>query len=252
MVLSEQGLLIQPDVQSGLNLLQMAVRKLAHYKQPNVLTVTMLPSFAGRWLVPRLWKFNHQYPDIELRIIPTHNQVDMLQTDIDLAIRLGTDNYPELCCERLMDEYAYAAACPRIAKRIKRPEDVLNFMLIHGWVSSGMNWDSWFRATNINLGKRKVLKSVINEGSITIEMLLSGHGIAVVRNTLARGLVESGQLVPLLNVTISSQYKYYLIHRKEQTDNPTLLAFKNWLSKEVEEFNRSHKIDTVHEPLSVS
>ncbi|WP_196158691.1 LysR substrate-binding domain-containing protein [Reinekea sp. G2M2-21] len=243
MVLSEQGHLILPEVQDGLKLLQLAVRKLDHYKQPDVLSVTMLPSFAARWLVPRLWRFNHRYPDVELRLNPTHTQVDMLNSDLDLAIRLGVDDYPALSCESLMDEYAYAAASPQIAKQIKKPEDVLKFMLIHGWVDSGMNWESWFRKTGVSTRGRRIKKQVINEGSITIEMLLSGHGIAVVRNTLARGLVESGQLVPLLGVTISSHFQYFMIHRKEQHANTNLTAFKHWLREEVAEFTAKHPME---------
>lgn len=243
MHLSEQGLLILPEIQDGLNLMQLAVRKLAHYKQPHVLSVTMLPSFASRWLVPRLWRFNHLYPDIELRLNPTHNQVDMLTSDIDLAIRLGVDNYPLLSCQPLMEEYAYAAAAPRIAAQIKQPDDVLKFMLIHGWVDSGMNWENWFRKTGIQTRGKRFKKQVINEGSITIEMLLSGHGIAVVRNTLARGLVESGQLVPLLGVTITSEFQYFMIHRKELADNPNLVAFKQWLLEEVANFLVAHPVE---------
>jgi LysR family glycine cleavage system transcriptional activator len=249
MVLSDQGKLILPEIQDGMNLMQLAVRKLAHYKQPNVLSVTMLPSFASRWLVPRLWRFNHRHPEIELRLNPNHNQVDMATSDMDLAIRLGNDNYPNLHCEPLMEEYAYAAACPEVAAKINKPEDVLNFMLIHGWVDSGMNWESWFQKTGVNQRGRKITKSVINEGSITIEMLLSGHGIAVVRNTLARGLVESGQLVPLLGVTISSQFKYVLIHRKDQASNPNLALFKKWLVEEVEAFNREHTLASLYDGL---
>ncbi len=243
MNLSEQGLLILPEIQDGLKLMQLAVRKLDHYKQPNVLSVTMLPSFAARWLVPRLWRFNHQFPDIELRLNPTHNHVDMMNSDIDLAIRLGVDNYPQLSCEPLMEEYAYAAASPKIAEQISTPEDVLKFMLIHGWVDSGMNWENWFRKTGIQTRGKRFKKQVINEGSITIEMLLSGHGVAVVRNTLARGLVESGQLVPLLGVTISSDFQYLMIHRKELAQNPNLISFKRWLQEEVNNFLQAHPID---------
>lgn len=240
MRLTEQGALIQPEVKDGLELIQLAVRKLDHYKQPNVLSVTMLPSFASRWLVPRLWRFNHRHPEIELRLNPSHVQVDMHTSDIDLAIRLGKDNYPGLDCKPLMNEYAYAAACPRIAEQIQKPEDVLNFMLIHGWVDSGMNWENWFAKTGVKPGRRRIKKQVINEGSITLDMLLSGHGIAVVRNTLARGLVESGQLVPLLGVTITSHFQYFMINRPESRDNQNLNAFQHWLFEEVEEFERSH------------
>lgn len=250
MLLTEQGRLMLPEIQDGLELLQLSLRKLDHYKQPNVLSVTMLPSFASRWLVPRLWKFNHRHPEIELRLNPSHVQVDMHRNDMDLAIRLGENRYPDLICEPLLPEYAYAAACPRIAEQIKQPEDVLNFMLIHGWVDSGMNWGNWFAATGVDPSRHRLLKQVINEGSITIEMLLSGHGIAVVRNTLARGLVENGQLVPLLGVTITSHFQYFLIHRPELQDNPNLKAFTTWLREEVDEFESNYSMAGIQRALS--
>lgn len=245
MRLTEQGELMLPEIQDGLELLQLSVRKLDHYKQPNVLSVTMLPSFASRWLVPRLWKFNHRHPDIELRLHPSHQQVDLQRSDIDLAIRLGEDRYPDLVCEPLLEEYGYAAACPRIAEQIARPEDVLRFMLIHGWVDSGMNWERWFARTGVDPTRHQIQKQVINEGGITIDMLLSGHGIAVVRNTLARALIENGQLVPLLGVTIASHFQYFLLHREEQSDNGNLQAFKTWLAEEVDEFTRNYSRDGI-------
>ncbi len=235
--LSEHGELILSDIQNALDSMSRAVRKIEKYQQPNVLSVTMLPSFASRWLVPRLWRFNRRYPDIELRVNPTATQIDMHHSDMDLAIRLGDGRYSGLVCETLMEEYAYAAACPSIAKKIRCPEDVLNFMLIHGYVATGMNWENWFRKTGIKSRRSKFTSQVINEGSLIIEMLLSGHGVAVVRNTLARGLVENGQLVPLLDITIESDFQYYLVHREEQADNPHLVAFKNWLCEESQAFN---------------
>lgn len=251
MRLTEQGQLILPEVQDGLELLQLAVKKLEHYKQPNVLSVSMLPSFASRWLVPRLWKFNHRHPEIELRLHPSHNQVDLHQSDIDLAIRLGVNQYPTLACEPLMREYGFAAACPRVADRISKPEDVLNFMLVHGWVDSGMNWDYWFAKTGVDPRGVKTQQQVINEGSIVLEMLLSGHGIAVVRNTLARGLVENGQLVPLLDVILPSKFEYLMLHRKELSDNENLQAFKSWLIEEAAEFKRRFPEETVFDRPSM-
>jgi LysR family glycine cleavage system transcriptional activator len=240
LVLSEHGELILPNIQSGLDHMQRAVRKIERYQQPNVLSVTMLPSFASRWLVPRLWRFNRRCPDVELRVNPTSTQVDMLNSDIDLAIRLGDGNYPGLVCDPLMIEYAYAAACPQIASRIRCPDDVFNFMMVHGYVNTGMHWENWVRKAGVQSPRTKYTSQVINEGSLIIEMLLSGHGVAVVRNTLARGLVENGQLVPLLGITIDSDFQYDLVHREDLADNPNLIAFKQWLCEEADAFNQAY------------
>ena len=251
LILSEHGELILPNIQSGIDHMQRALRKIERYQQPNVLSVTMLPSFASRWLVPRLWRFNRCCPEVELRVNPTSTQVDMLTSDIDLAIRLGDGNYPGLVCEPLMKEYAYAAACPRIARQIRRPEDVLNFMLVHGYVNSGMHWENWFRHAGIESPRSKYTSQVINEGSLIIEMLLSGHGVAVVRNTLARGLIENGQLVPLLGITINSDFQYHLVHSDEQSDNAHLTAFKQWLCEEAEAFNQAFTMTTLFDQRPV-
>lgn len=236
MVLSDEGRLVYPDIIDGLDLLQNAFRKLALYQQPNVISVTMLPSFASRWLVPRLWRFNHQYPEIELRLSPNMASIDMLRSDMDMAIRLGEGRYPGLESEWLMDDYAYAVASPKIAEQIKEPKDVAKFLLIHGWVQSGMNWDNWFKQAGLNLQARNLKQSVIDESGVKIDMLFSDMGVAIVRHTLAKDLVETGKLVRLFDIRISSKFNYYLVNKPDRANSEALNKFKHWLKSEAEKF----------------
>ena len=236
MVLTDVGESIVGDVTEGLDILQTAMRRLARHQQPNALTITMMPSFASRWLIPRLWKFSSAHPDVELRLNPTSDVVDLSHSDMDLAVRLGDGNYPGLTAQWLMDDCAYAVACPKIAEQIKEPSDVTKFLLVHGWVKSGMNWSRWFAKAGVKIGRKRLKQTVVNDGGLTVDMLLSGHGIGVTRHTLVKDLIESGQLVKLFDVAIPGEYQYYMVHRSELDNNPVLNQFKQWLKQQAEDF----------------
>ena len=68
------------------------------------LTISVLPSFASSWLIPRLERFSEQYPEIELRLSMTDQQVDFDRANIDAGIRYGLGNYPDLIVRHLMDD----------------------------------------------------------------------------------------------------------------------------------------------------
>ena len=78
------------------------------------LTVTMLPSVASRWLVPRLWRFNAQHPDIELQLIADARPLDLRAASIDLAIRFGRGIYPGYAVTKLMPDRVFPVCSPRL------------------------------------------------------------------------------------------------------------------------------------------
>src|SRR5205085_245971 len=85
-----------PGLSEGFAAIQGAVRRLRAHNQTGTLTVTASPSFAAKWLVLRLHRFQAQWPEIDVRISATDEVVDLTKDDFDLAIRYGTGRYPGL------------------------------------------------------------------------------------------------------------------------------------------------------------
>src|SRR5579863_7314501 len=100
--LTEAATRMLPEVQAGLALLARATSssKFAASHE-RTLTISVAPSFASKWLLPRLRDFSDRYPDIDLRISATVSLADFRRDDVDLAIRLGRGSYPDLYTEPL-------------------------------------------------------------------------------------------------------------------------------------------------------
>ena len=114
LLLTEAGQHYLPSVSQALEDLRKATDQLYQRDAVGVLTVTLLPSFAARWLVPRLGRFRQAHPDIEIRIAPTLETIDFAQDDVDIAIRYGHGSYPGLRCERFMSEDIYPVCSPEL------------------------------------------------------------------------------------------------------------------------------------------
>jgi len=125
---------ILPDVQAGLETLARAVSSKIPAIGERTLTISVAPSFASKWLLPRLPSFYDQHADIDLRISATVALADFNRDSVDLAIRLGHGNYPGLHADPLFAEALTPLCSPELLKRkgpLKRPDDLRRHRLIH-------------------------------------------------------------------------------------------------------------------------
>lgn len=96
--------------------------------------MSLPPSFAIQWLVPRLSSFNSAYPGIDVRIQAVDRQEDKLADDVDVAIFYGRGNWPGLRVEKLYAEYLLPVCSPLLLtgeKPLKTPEDLAKHTLLH-------------------------------------------------------------------------------------------------------------------------
>ena len=112
--------------------LEDRLREAARNLQPTV-AVSVLPSFAARWLVPRLGSFFAEHPGIDVRISPSERLVDLAQEPIDLGIRFGTGHYPGLVVRKLADDVLVLVCAPLLLRRKKLDSlvDLRRHTLLH-------------------------------------------------------------------------------------------------------------------------
>ena len=126
-----------PDIQAGLEALARATsRSRIAAAAERTLTISVAPSFASKWLLPRLRDFSDHYPDIELRISATVSLADFRHDGVDLAIRLGHGSYAGLKAEPMFAEKLAPMCSPDLLKakgRLRKPDDLRKFRLLHGW-----------------------------------------------------------------------------------------------------------------------
>lgn len=195
------------------------------------LTVTALPSFAARWLSPRLGHFIEQHPDLEVMLQSSNHLTDFVRESVDIGIRFGRGKYPGLSVEKIMDDYYYPVASPSFngGKLPRTPQKLAK----HGLLRCEMEpWTPWFRAAGLDLPE-PTGGLVFQDSSMLVRAAVEGHGIALARHAIAASDVESGALVRLSDISVRCAESYYLVCPPEALKKPQVQAFRKWLLAEV-------------------
>ena len=195
------------------------------------LTVTALPSFAGRWLSPRLGRFIEQHPDMEVMLQSSSQLTDFVRESVDLGVRFGRGNYPGLVTEKIMDDYYYPVASPRFnrGKLPRTPDQLAKHPLLRCELEP---WTPWFRAAGLDF-LEPTGGLVFQDSSMLVRAAVEGHGIALARHVIAGSDIESGELVRLFDVAVQCPQSYYLVCPPESLRKPQVQAFRNWLLEEI-------------------
>ncbi|MEE9446383.1 MAG: transcriptional regulator GcvA [Arenicellales bacterium] len=203
--------------------------QLIRQSKNHILSISVLPSFASRWLVPRLGRFTREHPQIDLRIAPSQLLTDFERENIDMCIRYGSGNYAGLKSIHLLDENIFPVCAPALLKGkhpLKRPTDLRHHVLLHD--DGHAEWSTWL--LDVNLGTINAHKGpTYTDSSLTIQAAIAGDGVALARSELAKGELEKGTLVrPFSNIQ-SSKYAYYIVYPDKMVLSPEFLIFRDWL-----------------------
>jgi len=232
---------VLPIITQGLDLLAEAGDRLMAPKSSAVLTLSVEPDFAARWLVQRLEGFHQQYPDWEVRLDASLNLVNLSERSIDMAIRYGDGNYPGLRVHKLGYEEVFPVCAPLLmegTKGIREPDDLRWHMLLHeDWVLQAEqvwpSWKMWLKA----VGATKVDPDPgthFSSASLAIQAAIAGHGVVLSSTALVADDLEAGRLVR----PFGKQYRtrldmgYFLVYLEESEMDPKIVAFRDWLRAE--------------------
>jgi LysR family glycine cleavage system transcriptional activator len=206
-------------------------------RRDDVLTLTLMPSFASSWLVPRLPRFLAAHPHIEINLQSTVNKVDFeRQTDVDAGLRYGPGTWPGLQAVHLFDDFLAPTVSPELIARLGRPslETLGEFPLLG---APGGRWSDWFARFGGTAPKRYVAN--FDDSETMHRAAVEGLGIALGRLTLTRPMVEAGRLVTLFEERLQAEYAHYLVFPERSAGHRGLHAFRDWLLAEVREFAAS-------------
>lgn len=235
LVLTEAGEAYLPAVRETLTGLASATERVPGRKPSGKLAISIAPSFAFRWLVPRLHRFTEGFPDIVVTIDTAKEQVIFPSDTVDLAIRLAPeartgDVWVELVKTSMIPVYA-----PGLLARLTDDDgrtDLGKMPLIHVTTVSE-DWDAWGRMAGIVLPASK--------GDVkfdTVEMAMQaaqrGIGVALGRVPLISDDLAQGNLVTLLGPPRPSALSYWLVGSELTFDRPEAKLFRRWLMSELD------------------
>ena len=251
--ISPQAQAMLPKLREGFDCLAAAIDS-TRQEAEGVLTVTAPPSFASRWLVPRLPRFSALHPDVELRLSSGADSVDrpgetLRQDDgsVDLraaesllAIRYGTGNYPGLQVEQIFAPDWVPVCSPRlpsVERPLALPQDLARHVLIHdetiGDEARPPGWREWLASAGVS-GVDGERGPRFSNAVLAVEAALDGQGVALALRPLVEADVASGRLVIPFEIAVPSPFAYFLVMPRAVAQRRSVAAFRSWLLDEAQ------------------
>lgn len=236
LLLTEAGQAYLPPLREAFDLMDSATRGLQDRGMEGPLKVTALPSFAGKWLLPRLSRFRERYPEIDVLVSAKDSLVDFATDDVDMGIRYGGGVYDGLACDFLLPD-SYAPMCsPKLLEgetALRTPADLRHYTLLHDDVDPTFGWRGWLKQVGIeDIDPQR--GPGYSDSSMVIAAAIAGQGVALGRMSLAVDDIRAGRLVIPFGPVLKSKYSNYVVVPKARESWPKVQAFRQWLREEAE------------------
>ncbi|CAN7208328.1 LysR substrate-binding domain-containing protein [Neorhizobium tomejilense] len=204
-----------------------------------LLTISVAPVFAARFLVHRLDRFSSLHPEIRLRIDATTRLADLGVDDIDLGIRVGPGTWPGVDAELLIEQTVFPVCSPALAEKLKEPKDILKLpAIIDG--PSMFSWEIWLNEAGLS-GAGMATRHVFNDASLCLDATIAGQGVMLAWHTLATYALEQGRLVEPFSIRARTGMGHYLVTRAGARVPAKVRAFRDWLKTELPPLTESRK-----------
>jgi LysR family glycine cleavage system transcriptional activator len=220
-------------VRDMLEQLASATATVTTRRSDSTLNVSTSDGFAGRWLVPRLYRFHGAYGDIDVRVSTTGKLTNFLGDGIDIAVRYGGGNYPGLTSEFLAGEEVFPVCSPKLLKGahpLRKPEDLKHHTLIRD--SYPIDWTAWLSSAGVKgVNPRKGL--TFDSYTFAVEAAVKGEGVALGRTMLVADDLAAERLVRPFKHTVKAASSFFLVYPPEAIRQRKIRVFREWLYSEI-------------------
>src|SRR5688572_6476942 len=252
--LTEAARACLPKLREGFDNLAQAVERLRAHKGGGTLMVSAAPSFAARWLMPRLHRFLDAYPEIDVRVSARLRQssqggrkgataerltLDDWLGDSDVAVIYGRGDYPGFRVDRLIALDVTPICSPRLVTHpqhpLRAPDDLRHHLLLHddtGELYDGVPfWEVWLKAAGLD-GADLRRGPHFSHAVLAFEAAVEGHGVVATMPVLAETDLHAARLVTPFALRVPLESAYYLVSSEAAAARPGVAAFREWLIEE--------------------
>ncbi len=241
-----------PKVREGLECFAAAVEKSRTHANAGRLVVVLPPSFATRWLVPRLRRFALKEPALNLQVIRSLNAidsdsaapsfvfdaVDLREEDSLVVIRFGIGTYPGHHVDRMFGSDYIAVCSPKLLAAdppLRTPEDMRFQVLLHDDAMAneraGPRWEEWLRIADVS-GIDPTAGPHFSDSGLVYVAALDGLGVALASRPLVANAIAQGRLVSPFDIAVGQHFAYYFVTPEATSGRPAVQAFRSWLLEE--------------------
>jgi LysR family glycine cleavage system transcriptional activator len=237
-LLTDAGQTCLRGLRDGFDLLAATVEKVRAQSSSGLLTVSVAPSFAGKWLVTRLDRFRRAHPEIDVRIDASNALTDFERDNVDIGIRYGRGGYPGLRSDRLLSESVFPVCSPKLMRgrhALRTPHDLAHHTLLHIDMpvmgETEPSWEMWLLAAGVR-GVDWTRGPRFGISSMAIETAIAGQGVVLGSDVLCAADLSGGRLVKPFDVRLALDFGYWVVSPEATAERPKVAAFRDWLLAE--------------------
>ncbi len=239
LLLTDAGQFSLPAVSEGFDRLADGIAGIESSWDESLLAVSVSPSVAAKWLMPRMDRFYRAHPGIDLRIDATEALADFEADGIDVAIRYGLGDYPGMRADILMEEEVFPVCSPMLLQGdapLRTVSDLSRFPLLHlSWVSHDGSWPDWrmwlaaagYPDIDATRGPR------FGQFGMAVDAAIEGLGVALGSTAVVADDLAAGRLVKPFDLTFAPPFKYFLVCPERTANRRHVAAFRDWIFSEV-------------------
>jgi LysR family glycine cleavage system transcriptional activator len=234
LILTMAGETLLPVVSKSLDQISSTVTAIRDNPGKEKLSVRLAPSFAAKWLSPRLRAFQDENPDIGLVLNHSNKAVDFRHSDIEIAITYGTGDWSDVVAERVLSIDFFPVCSPDYI-RSDRPLDdageLRHYTLLHD--ATYENWEKWLQLAGADdVDPRH--GTILDDTNVLIQAAIDGQGIALGSTIFVADHMQSRRLVRPFDLALENEYAYYIVCPEVHLQRPAVKAFRDWVISERE------------------
>jgi LysR family transcriptional regulator, glycine cleavage system transcriptional activator len=232
-VLTAEGAVFAEAVRTALAGISEAIEQLSPSGRERKLKISVLPSFASRWLMPRLGRFLEANPHYEISVEATPLKANFIADGVDIAIRFGRGPWPGVHTERIAGDSYFPVCSPkfRLGKLPTKPAHLAELPLFH--LDPG-RWEKWFAAAGLPDICPKFSGIDYNDAALFLQQAINGEGIALTRRSLIGDDLCNGKLVKLFDIEVDTEEGYYLVCLPQHANGHKVRTFRDWIVKQID------------------
>ena len=235
--LSEAGQDVLPALRDAFDGLERIAEALDAHRSAGILVVSVAPTLAAKWLVPRLERFRGAHPEVDVRVDASQRVADFAREDVDVAIRYGAGVEPGLRAERLFPgrEEVFPVCSPALLRAVplESSENLARHVLLHAeWKVGGEVWPSWSRwlaAAGVE-GVDATRGPRFTTWAMALQAAVEGHGVALGSTRLVEDELAAGRLVRPFDLALQApaHFGFHVVCPEAAARRPKVAAFVEW------------------------